>query len=97
MFLPEVKSQIGEDISILIKLDNHSPYCFNQVFIESYYLAADKEQANLNHHSYATASGKIMQQCQIKKAIPVHFPRRYDTEKVELLIKEFNAAYRGLS
>ena len=66
---------------------------FNKVFIESYYLTADKEQATLNFHSYATASGEIMQKCQVKSAVPVHFSRRYDAAEVDLLLAEFKAAY----
>ena len=68
---------------------------FNKVFIESYHLTEDIAQATLNFHSYATASGQIMRQCQVKEAIPIHFSRRYDVQEVEVLRTEFNTAYQG--
>lgn len=68
---------------------------FNKVFIESFHLTEDIAQATLNYHSYATASGKIMQRCQVKEAIPIHFSRRYDVDAIDILIAEFNRAYRG--
>lgn len=68
---------------------------FRRVFIESYHLTADIDQATLNHHSYATASGEIMRKCQVKEAIPIHFSRRYDSKEIEQLQKEFEAAFKG--
>ena len=61
----------------------------NTIFIESFYKAEDSEFAKLNYHSYSTASAQIMKACQVKKAIPVHFSRKYKKEEVEILIKEF--------
>ena len=61
----------------------------NTVFIESFYKEEDKEFAKLNYHSYSTESAKIMKICQVKKAIPVHFSRKYKSEEIEILMKEF--------
>jgi len=61
----------------------------NTVFIESFYKEEDKEFAKLNHHSYSKESAKIMKICQVKKAIPVHFSRKYKSEEVEILMQEF--------
>ncbi|WP_196886314.1 peptidase [Aureivirga sp. CE67] len=61
----------------------------NTVFIEAFYKDEDKEAAMLNYHSYASASGEIMKRCKIKNPIPVHYSRKYNTEEVEELKKEF--------
>ena len=65
----------------------------DQVFIESFYKDADKTFADLNFHSYSTASGGLMKVCNVKKAIPVHFSRKYTAAEVEELIAEFERAY----
>ena len=75
------------------KIEQHFKH-FNKVFIESYHLTEDIAQATLNFHSYATASGSIMQRCHVKEAIPIHFSRRYNQEDIHQLMAEFMAAYR---
>ncbi|WP_051349347.1 MBL fold metallo-hydrolase [Chryseobacterium gregarium] len=47
------------------------------VYIETFYKDEDQELANINYHSFASASGKIMKDCEVKEAVPVHFSRRY--------------------
>ncbi|MFT5619209.1 MAG: ribonuclease Z [Arenicella sp.] len=66
----------------------------NQVFIESFYKLEDKEKAEKKAHSYSSASGKIMQECHVENAIPVHFSRKYNEEDIQILIGEFEKAYR---
>jgi len=61
----------------------------NQAFIECFYKAEDKEFAKLNFHSYSEESAKIMKICNIKKATPVHFSRKYKEEEVKVLMEEF--------
>ncbi|WP_312301982.1 peptidase [Chryseobacterium sp.] len=56
------------------------------VYIESFYKDSDQDFATLNYHSFASASGKIMNECKVKEAIPIHFSRRYtetDQEEIE--------------
>ena len=66
----------------------------DQVFIESFYKVEDKEAAISNYHSYSLESGRIMKECQVKEAIPVHFSRKYNEIEIEELIKEFESAYK---
>ncbi|WP_294302915.1 peptidase [uncultured Chryseobacterium sp.] len=55
------------------------------VYIETFYKDEDQEFAKLNYHSYASASGKIMKDCGVKKAVPVHFSRRYmEIDRLEI-------------
>ncbi|MDQ0595509.1 ribonuclease BN (tRNA processing enzyme) [Chryseobacterium ginsenosidimutans] len=57
----------------------------DMVYIETFYKDEDQEFAKLNYHSFASASGKIMQECGVKKAIPIHFSRRYtESDKLEI-------------
>ena len=65
----------------------------DKVFIESFYKLEDKTFAEANHHSYSEASGRIMRECSVKEAVPVHFSRKYDEDDVQQLIKEFRQAY----
>lgn len=65
------------------------------VLIESFYKAEDKEQAIANYHSYSTQSGNVMKACGVKEAIPVHFSRRYKDEDIQILLAEFEQAFRG--
>jgi len=67
----------------------------DKVFIESFYKLEDKTFAEANYHSYSQASGRIMRECAVKEAIPVHFSRKYDEEDLRLLIEEFERAYKG--
>ncbi|WP_435524091.1 hypothetical protein [Chryseobacterium indoltheticum] len=43
------------------------------VYIETFYKDEDKGFAKINYHSFASASGKIMNECEVKEAIPIHF------------------------
>lgn len=64
-----------------------------QVFIESFFREIDRELADVHRHSYAAASGRIMRQCGVVEAIPVHFSRKYEQTELDLLVAEFEAAY----
>ncbi len=70
------------------KIKQHFFQC-RKVFIESFYKDEDKEQAALNYHSYASMSGKIMREAQVKEPVPVHFSRKYKEEDIKLLLEEF--------
>lgn len=61
----------------------------DEVYIETYYLNQDRELALQNRHSYAAASAEIMRKAGVKKAIPVHFSRRYKEEEIAIIQKEF--------
>lgn len=65
------------------------------VYIETFYKDEDRELAGQNCHSFASASGKIMKDCDVKEAVPVHFSRRY-TENDRLGIEAaFYKAFRS--
>ena len=72
------------------KIKAHFFKC-RQVFIESFYKEEDKEQADLNYHSYSKMSGKVMRETQVEQPIPVHFSRKYKEEEVKQLIQEFES------
>lgn len=62
------------------------------VYIETFYKDEDWEFAKLNHHSFASASGKIMNDCKVKQAIPVHFSRRYtEDDRLEIEMAFYKA------
>ncbi|NME70714.1 MBL fold metallo-hydrolase [Flammeovirga aprica] len=65
----------------------------DEIYIESFYKDEDKEFAIKNFHSYASMSGKIMKECKVKKAIPVHFSRKYSESEIEELVLQFEQAY----
>jgi ribonuclease Z len=67
----------------------------NTVLIESFYKDEDHEFATVNHHSYATMSGKIMRESEVERAVPVHFSRKYTEPDIEELTAQFNRAFRG--
>ncbi len=69
----------------------------DQVFIESFYKEEDKELAVQNYHSYTKQSAKIMKDCRVKEAIPVHFSRKYSVEEVEELKAEFYSIFKNNS
>ncbi|ANF49876.1 peptidase [Chryseobacterium glaciei] len=55
------------------------------VYIETFYKDEDQEFAKTNYHSFASASGKIMNEFEVKEAIPIHFSRRYtENDKLEI-------------
>lgn len=66
------------------------------VFIESFFQAADIELAKAHFHSYSTASGQLMRAIGVKKAIPMHFSRKYTEEDIQVLIQEFDEAFEQL-
>lgn len=67
----------------------------DMVYIETFYKDEDQEFAKLNYHSFASASGKIMNECKVKKAIPIHFSRRYvESDKLEIETA-FYKAFQG--
>lgn len=93
--------QEGDSVGVIMDHsandENHSKikkhfFKSRKVFIESFYKKEDKEQADLNYHSYSSMSGKIMRQAQVREPVPVHFSRRYREEEINLLIEEFGAA-----
>lgn len=75
------------------KIKAHFGAC-DKVFIESFYKSEDKTFAEINYHSYSQASGRIMRECNVKAAIPVHFSRKYNEDDVKILIEEFEQAYK---
>lgn len=64
------------------------------VYVESFYKDSDQEFAKLNYHSFASASGKIMKDCQVKEAVPIHFSRRYTETDVIEIETAFYKAFR---
>ncbi|CAD0223779.1 Metal-dependent hydrolases of the beta-lactamase superfamily III [Chryseobacterium sp. JV274] len=64
------------------------------VYIESFYKDTDQEFAKINYHSFASASGKIMNECQVKDAAPIHFSRRYTERDQEEIETAFYKAFR---
>ncbi len=66
----------------------------DEVYIEAYYSVDDHEMAQRNHHSMAGTSGRILREAGVKKAVPIHFSRRYqDAEGQAKLLAEFDAAF----
>lgn len=74
-----------------LKIKNKFTDC-DEVFMECFYKNDDKEFAIKNYHSYAAKSGEIMKLCNVDKAIPVHFSRKYNEQDIIALIAEFEAA-----
>ncbi|BAP29974.1 uncharacterized protein CHSO_0937 [Chryseobacterium sp. StRB126] len=71
---------------------------FNQadmVYIETFYKDTDQEFAKINYHSFASASGKIMKDCKVKEAIPIHFSRRYTENDQQEIETAFYKAFRN--
>ncbi len=101
-YLLEVKkgASLGVIMDYAPNAENHTKikalfsFC-DKVFIESFYKLEDKKFAESNSHSYSQASGRIMRECGVKDAIPVHFSRKYREEDVEVLIREFEEAYKN--
>jgi len=62
--------------------------------MESFYKEEDKALAAQHYHSYSTQSAAIMKACGVKKAIPVHFSRKYTSEEIEELKAEFYLGVR---
>jgi ribonuclease Z len=68
----------------------------DEVYVEAYYSLDDSEMAVKNKHSMAGMSGKVLREAGVKKAVPIHFSRRYqDAEGQAKLLSEFAAAFEG--
>lgn len=63
------------------------------VYMESFFMAADKELAMQHFHSYTIPSGSILKKIGVKEAVPMHFSRKYNAEEIEELIREFEQAF----
>lgn len=68
----------------------------DRVYIETFYKDADQEFAKINHHSFASASGKIMKECEVKEAVPIHFSRRYTENDQQEIETAFYKAFQNL-
>lgn len=98
-----MKTETGKKIGIIMdhaaSAENHAKIKdkFNEcdeLYIECFYKDEDKEFAINNHHSYASMSGQIAREAKVKKAIPVHFSRKYQAEEIEELIGQFEKAFK---
>jgi ribonuclease BN (tRNA processing enzyme) len=68
----------------------------DEAYIEAYDCLEDQEMAEKNKHSMAGISGKLLREASVKKAVPIHFSRRYqDPEGQTKLLAEFQAAFEG--
>lgn len=89
--------QVGVIMDHKVTNENHNRiknmfYDCDKVYIECFYRDEDKEFAEKNSHSYASMSGKIMRESNVKNAIPVHFSRKYNEDEITILIKQFENA-----
>lgn len=62
------------------------------LFIECYYNDEDIELARINHHSVASASGRVAGLAGVQKPVPCHFSRRYN-DRLDEVRGAFHAAY----
>ncbi|MCA6068651.1 peptidase [Chryseobacterium sp. RG1] len=67
----------------------------DKVYIETFYKDEDQEFAKINYHSFASASGKIMNECEVKEAVPIHFSRRYVESDKQEIETAFYKAFQG--
>jgi ribonuclease Z len=68
----------------------------DEAYIEAYYSIEDQEMADRNKHGMAAVSGRLLREAGVKKAVPIHFSRRYQDEAgQEKLLEEFRAAFAG--
>ncbi|VXB84427.1 Peptidase [Flavobacterium sp. 9AF] len=72
-------------------------YECDTVLIECFYKNEDKEKATRNYHSYASQSGKIMYESKVKKAIPIHFSRKYTIEDIVEIETDFFKAFQRVA
>lgn len=63
------------------------------VYIEAFYKDDEKDFAETNFHSYASASGAVMKESQVVDAIPIHFSRRYSQEDILEIQECFDKAF----
>ncbi len=67
----------------------------DKVYVETFYKDEDQEFAKINYHSFASASGRIMKECEVKESVPIHFSRRYiESDQLEIE-KAFYKAFHG--
>ena len=99
-----IKVEEGKKVGVIMdhkaSIENHQKikntyFGCDEVYIECFYRDEDKEFAEKNYHSYASLSGRIMRECKIKNAIPVHFSRKYDEIEIEQLIEQFERARKA--
>lgn len=97
-----LEAKVGDSLGIIMdhaaSQENHEKIISlfkdcNKVFIECFYKLEDKELADMNFHSYSTASARVMKKCNVKNAIPVHFSRKYGEDEIDVLLEEFNYAF----
>lgn len=98
-----IKVEEGMKMGVIMdhaaSVENHEKikdkfYESDEVYIECFYNNENKEFAEKNYHSYAAMSGEIMKESKVKKAIPVHFSRKYKENEIEELISQFNNSYQ---
>lgn len=68
----------------------------DRVYIETFYKDADQGFAKTSYHSFASASGKIMNECEVKEAVPIHFSRRYTENDQQEIETAFYKAFQNL-
>ncbi|CAA0195198.1 peptidase [Tenacibaculum maritimum] len=100
MIAVEKGKRVGVIMDHAASIENHqkikSKYLgCDEVYIECFYKDEDKAFAEKNYHSYASMSGKIMSECKVEKAIPVHFSRKYNDADIVELIAQFEKAMRS--
>ncbi len=64
------------------------------LFIETYFLDADRERAHDRYHLTAQVAGQIAREAGVGKMEPMHFSPKY-SENSDLLIQEAEKAFRG--
>lgn len=69
----------------------------DELYIESFYAAEDEETAHGNAHSTTVLSGKAAGLAGAKKAVPLHFSRKYCDEKQREMKQEFFDSYKSHS
>ncbi|MBB6461966.1 MBL fold metallo-hydrolase [Flammeovirga kamogawensis] len=96
-----IKIEKGQTLGIIMdhaaSTENHKKvkdkfFGCDKVYIECFYKDEDKEFAIKNYHSYASMSGKIMKECEVKNAIPIHFSRKYSKVEIEEIQEQFYKA-----
>ncbi len=96
-----IKVEKGKRVGVIMdhaaSIENHKKIksrfseC-DEVYIECFYKDEDRDFAEKNYHSYASMSGHIMKECKVKRAVPVHFSRKYEKNEIEQLIEQFERA-----
>ncbi len=67
----------------------------DELYIESFYAHEEAEVALGNAHSTAKLSGKAAALAEAKKAVPLHFSRKYNEKQQRELKDEFFASYES--